>query len=141
MSTFSYWLLVQLLSHVQFFAVPWTAAHPVSLPITNSQSLLQLRSTASAMPSNHCMMCHPLLRPSVFSTIRAFSNESLLGGSGTQFNPSTMREMTQQRNEETHLERPASTQCKTFATHTTGASSKARGLKLCFCVAGGSSEI
>ena len=68
---------VQLLSCVQLFATPWTAAHQSSLSITNSWSLLILMSIASVMPSNHLILCHPLLPPSVFPSIRGFSNESV----------------------------------------------------------------
>ena len=70
---------VQLLSHVRLFSTPWTAAHQVSLSITNSQSLLKLMSIQSAMPSNHLTLCRPLLLPpSIFPRIRVFSNESAL---------------------------------------------------------------
>ena len=69
---------VQLLSCVWFFATPWTAACQASLSITNSQSLLKLRSIKSVMPSNHLILCHPLLLPSSFPSIRVFSNESVL---------------------------------------------------------------
>ena len=70
---------VQWLSHVQLFATPWTAAHQASLSVTNSQSLLDLMSIESVMPSNHLILSHPLLlRPSIFSSIRVFSNESAL---------------------------------------------------------------
>ena len=70
---------VQSLSHVQLFATPWTAAHQASLTITNSQSLLKLMSTESVMLSNHLILCHPLLLPpSIFTSIRVFSNESAL---------------------------------------------------------------
>ena len=70
---------IQLLSHVGLFATPWTAKHQASLSITNSQSLFKLRSIESVMPSNHRILCHPLLLlPSVFPTIRVFSNESVL---------------------------------------------------------------
>ena len=70
---------VQLLSHVWLFATPWTAAHQASLCITKSRSLLKLMSIESVMPSNHLILCHPLLLPpSIFPTIRVFSNESLL---------------------------------------------------------------
>ena len=70
---------VQLLSCVRRFEIPWTAAHQVSLSITNSQSLLKLMSIESVMPSNHLILCHPLLLPpSIFPSIRVFSNESLL---------------------------------------------------------------
>ena len=70
---------VQLLSRVQFFATPWTAALQASLFITNSQSLLKLMSIESVMPSNHLILCHPfLLLPAIFPSIRVFSNESVL---------------------------------------------------------------
>ena len=70
---------VKSLSHVQLFATPWTAAHQASLSITNSQSLLKLMSIESVMPSNHLILCRPLLlRPSIFPSIRVFSNESVL---------------------------------------------------------------
>ena len=70
---------VQLLSHVQFFANPWTAALQVSLSITNSWSLFKLMSIKLLMPSNHLILCHPLLiLPSIFPSIRVFSNESAL---------------------------------------------------------------
>jgi len=69
---------VQLLSSVWLFATPWTAACQASLSITNSQSLLKLMSIESVMPSNHLILCHPLLLPSIFPSIRIFSNESLL---------------------------------------------------------------
>ena len=69
---------VQSLSHVQLFATPWTAACQASLSITNSQSLLKLMSIESVIPSNHLILCHPLLLPpSVFPNIRVFSNESV----------------------------------------------------------------
>ena len=68
---------VQLLSHVRLFATPWTAARQTSLSITNSWSLLKLMSIESVMPSNHLILCRPLLLlPSVFPSIRVFSNES-----------------------------------------------------------------
>ena len=67
-------IVVQLLSCVQLFATPWTAAHQASLSITNSQSVLKL--IESVMPSNHLLLCHPLLLPpSIFPSIRVFSNE------------------------------------------------------------------
>ena len=69
---------VQSLSSVQHFATPWTAALWASLSITNSQSLLKLMSITSVMPSNHIILCHPLLLPSIFPSIRVFSNESAL---------------------------------------------------------------
>ena len=70
---------VQSLSRVQLFATPWTATRQASLSITNSQSLLKLMSITSVMPSNHLIFCHPLLLPpSIFPSIRVFSNESTL---------------------------------------------------------------
>ena len=69
---------VQSLSHVQLFATPWTAAHQASLSITKSQSLLKLISIESVMPSNHLILCHPLLLPSIIPSIRVFSKESVL---------------------------------------------------------------
>ena len=70
---------IQSLSCVQLFVTSWTAAHQASLSITNSQSLLKLRSIESVMPSNHLILCHPLLlSPSIFPSIRVFSNESVL---------------------------------------------------------------
>ena len=70
---------VQSLSRVRLFATPWTAARQASLSITNSRSLLKLMSTEFVMPSNHLILCHPLLLPpSIFPSIRVFSNESVL---------------------------------------------------------------
>ena len=69
---------LQSLSHVQLFVIPWTAVHQASLSITNSQSLLKLMSIESVMPSNHLILCHPLLPPSIFPSMRVFSNESAL---------------------------------------------------------------
>ena len=67
------------LSHVQLFVTPWTAACQASLSITNSRSLLKLLSIESVMPSNHLIFCRPLLLlPSIFLSIRVFSNESVL---------------------------------------------------------------
>ena len=65
-------------SHVWLFATPWTAGCQVSLSITNSQSLPKLMSIESVMPSNHLILCHPLLLPSIFPSIRVFFNESTL---------------------------------------------------------------
>ena len=71
--------VVQLLSHVQLFATPWTTAHQASLFFTVSRSLLKLMSMQSVMPSNHLVLCHPLLfLPSIFPSIRVFPNESAL---------------------------------------------------------------
>ena len=65
--------------HVQLFETPWTAACQTSLSITDSQGLLKLMPIESVMPSNHLILCHPLLLPpSIFPSIRVFSNESVL---------------------------------------------------------------
>ena len=70
--------LVQLFSYVWFFATQLTAAHQASLSITHSQSLPKLMSIESVMPSNHLILCRPLLfLPSIFPRIRVFSNESV----------------------------------------------------------------
>ena len=70
---------VKPLSCVQLFVTPWTAARQASLSITNFRSLLKLMSIESVMPSSHLILCHPLLLlPSVFPSIRVFSNESVL---------------------------------------------------------------
>ena len=77
-------VVVQLLSCVQLFVTPWTAAYQASLSFTISQSLLKLMSIESVMPSNHLILCCPfLLLPSIFSSIRVFSNESVFA-SGDQ---------------------------------------------------------
>ena len=69
----------QSLSHVQLLATPWTAARQASLSITNSWSLLKLMSIESVMPSNHLILCRTLLLlPSIFRSIRVFSDESVL---------------------------------------------------------------
>ena len=71
---------VQSFSLVWLFATPWTTACQSSLSITNSRSLLKLMSIESLIPSNHLILCHPLLfLPSIFRSIRVFSNESVLG--------------------------------------------------------------
>ena len=69
---------VQLLSHVWLFATTWTTARQAPLSITNSWSLLKLMSIESVMPSSHLILYHPLLLPSIFPSIRVFSNESVL---------------------------------------------------------------
>ena len=70
---------VQLLSRVRLFATPWTAARQASLSITNSRSLPKLMSIESVMPSNHLILCRPLpLPPSIFPSIKVFSNEPAL---------------------------------------------------------------
>ena len=69
---------LQLLSHVQLFTTPWTAARQASLSITNSWSLLKFMSIELVMPSNHLILCHPLLLPpSIFPSIKVFLNESV----------------------------------------------------------------
>ena len=74
---------VQSLSHVWLFATPWTAAHQASLSITNSQSPPKPMSIESVMSSNYRILCHPLLLlPSIFPSIRVFSNESALASGG-----------------------------------------------------------
>ena len=68
-----------MLSRVRLFATPWTAARQASLSITNSWSLLKLKCIEPVMPSNHLILCYPLLRPpSIFPSIRIFSNELVL---------------------------------------------------------------
>ena len=70
---------VQSLSHVRLFATPWTTARQASLSITNSRSLLKVISIESVMPSTHLILCYPLpLLPSIFPSLRVFSNESAL---------------------------------------------------------------
>ena len=70
---------IQSLSRVQLFVTPWTAACQASLSITNSWRLFKLMSIALVMPSNHLILCHPLLLlPSIFPSIRVFSNKSVL---------------------------------------------------------------
>ena len=67
------------LSRIQLFATQWTAARQASLSITNSRSLLKLMSIESVIPSNHLILCHALLLlPSIFPSIKVFSNESAL---------------------------------------------------------------
>ena len=67
-------VVVQSLSRFQLFVTPWTAARQASLPFTISQSLLKLMSIELVMPSNHLILCHPLLPPSIFPSIQVFSN-------------------------------------------------------------------
>ena len=69
---------VRFSSSVRLFVTPWTAAGQASLSFTNSLSLFKLMSMESVMPSNYLMLCYPLLLPSVFLSIRVFSNESVL---------------------------------------------------------------
>ena len=76
-------LVIQLLSRVRLFATLWTAACQASLSINNSRSLLKLTSIESVMPSKHLILCCPLLfLPSIFPSIRVFSNESVLASGG-----------------------------------------------------------
>ena len=70
--------VLQSLTHVWLFATPWTATYQASPSFTFSRSLLKLMSIESVMPSNHLILCHPLLLPSIFPSIRVFSNESAL---------------------------------------------------------------
>ena len=73
------YIVVQLINCVQLFATPWAAAPQASLSFTISQSLLKLMSIELMMPSNHLILCHPLfLLPSIFPSIRVFSNELVL---------------------------------------------------------------
>ena len=73
------WWSIQSLSHVRLFVTPWTAACQGSLSITNSWSLLKHLFIESVIPSNHLILCHPLLLPpSIFPSIRVFSSESAL---------------------------------------------------------------
>ena len=67
-----------MLSRGRLFVTPWTAPYQASLSITNSWSLLKLMSIKSVMPSNHLILFHPLLLPSIFPSIRVISNESVL---------------------------------------------------------------
>ena len=83
----SHFSSVHLLSHIQLFVNPWSAAHQASLSITNSWSLPKLMSIESVMPSNHhLILCRPLLLlPSIFPSIRVFSNESALHIRGPKY--------------------------------------------------------
>ena len=88
METRIFIVVVQSPSRVRLFVTPWTAACKASLSLTISQSLLKLMSIESVMPSNHLLLCHPLLLPSVFPSIRVFSNESPLHISWPKFGAS-----------------------------------------------------
>ena len=117
---------VQSLSCIRLFVTPWTAAWQASQSITNSQSLLKLMSIELAMPSNHLILCCPLLPPSIFPSIRVFLNESALrirwssigvsastsvlpmkiqtnflqdGLAGSSFNPGTLKSTTVQKHQ------------------------------------------
>ena len=72
------YVVVQSLSSVRFFVTPWSVAHQAPLSSTISQTLLKCMSIESVMPSNHLILCHPLLLPSIFPNNRVFSNESAL---------------------------------------------------------------
>ena len=74
---FALFVVIHLLSHVQLFMTPWTAAHQVSLSFTISRSLLKLISIELMVTSNHLILCCPLLLPSVFPSIRVFNSESV----------------------------------------------------------------
>ena len=71
-------VVVQALSRVQLFATPWNIAHQASLSFTISQGFLKLVFTKWVMPSNHLILCFPLLQPIIFPSIKVFSNESIL---------------------------------------------------------------
>ena len=73
-----HFISVQSLSRVQLFVTPWTAACPAARALTISWNLLKFMFIASVMPSNHLVLCHPLLLPSIFPSMRVFSNESAL---------------------------------------------------------------
>ena len=75
-------IVIQALSHVWLFGTPWTAACQASLSFTISQSLLKLMSIESVMPSNHLILCHPLLLHSIFPSIRVFFNRQLFASGG-----------------------------------------------------------
>ena len=74
----TYIVTVQSLSHAQVFVTSWTAASQASLSFTKTWSLLKLMSVELVMPSNHLILCHPLLLPSIFPSITVFSSESTL---------------------------------------------------------------
>ena len=79
-------VVIQSIRHVQLFATPWTATCQASLSFTISRSLLKLMSIELLMPSNHLILCHPfLLLPSIFPSIRVFSNESAFDDGSLQF--------------------------------------------------------
>ena len=81
----------QLLSHVQLFATPWTTALQASLSFTNSRSLLKLMSIELVMPSNHLILCHPLLLlPSIFPSIWVFSNQLTFASGGQSIGASAL---------------------------------------------------
>ena len=83
---------VQSLSRIRLFATPWTAAHQASLSITNTRSLLKLMSLESVMPSNHLILCYPLLPPSIFPNNGSFQMSQFLtsGGQSTGVSASVL---------------------------------------------------
>ena len=74
----SYYSIIQLLSCVQLFVTPWNAAHQASLSFTIPRNMLKLMSIELVMPSNHLALYQTLLLPSIFPSIKVFSNESIL---------------------------------------------------------------
>ena len=83
LSFFTHTVQFSILSHVQIFVTPWTAAHQASLSITNSWSLLKFMSIESMMPSNHLILCHPLLLlPSIVPSIRIFPMSQYFASGG-----------------------------------------------------------
>ena len=96
---------VQSLSHVRLFVTPWNAAHQASLSITNSQSSLRLMSIESVMPSSHLILCHSLLLlPSIFPSIRVFSNESLFVSGGQSIGVSALASFLPKNTQDWSLE-------------------------------------
>ena len=83
---------VSSLSHVRLFATPWTVARQASLSITNSRNVPKLISIELVMPSNHLILCHPLLfLPSIFPSIRVFSDESVFASGGQSIGDSSFK--------------------------------------------------
>ena len=95
---------VQAPSHVQLFVTLWTAARQASLSVTDSGSLLKLMSMESVMPSNHLVLCCPLLLPSIFPSIRFFSSESALRIRWPKSSPSSLQ------TEKAHVQQAAQSQ-------------------------------
>ena len=88
--------VVQLLSHAWLFVTPWTVTHQASLSFTTSRSLLKLLFIESVMPSNHLVLCHPLLlQSSIFPRIRVFSNKSALHIGGQSIGASALASVLQ----------------------------------------------
>ena len=93
-----------MFSHVWLFVTPWTAAHQASLSITNPWSLLRPMSIKSGMPSNHLILCHPLLLlPSIFPSIRVFPNESVLHSSLVNYKTIIKKEKIWKYNRERNI--------------------------------------